>query len=167
MTDEPEPDEDDRALPPGMITITVHQHNLDQPCPAWCTHAGTEHDRAQENPMPEQPERRDALTHRPLAERARAASKTAEVDKLLEHAEAGAYARSVLTEQLEAARLERDGTLDMMETYQEQFDAEQLRVQQLELAIADLDAAAGAALEAKETAIRADDQHECDGGCRR
>lgn len=88
------------------------------------------------------------MTDRPsLADRAAAASatpKTAEVDKLLEHQHAGAYARSVLTEQLEAARLERDGTLDMLETYQEQFEAEQLRVQQLELAIADLDEAAPA-----------------------
>jgi hypothetical protein len=94
-----------------------------------------------------------------LADRAAAATTmsktggTAEFDKLLEHAEAGAYARSVLTEQLEAARLERDGTLDMMETYQEQFDAEQLRVQQLELAIADLDEAAKRTTDLERTIV--------------
>lgn len=28
----------------GKITIHVHQHDLDQPCPASCPHAGTEND---------------------------------------------------------------------------------------------------------------------------
>jgi hypothetical protein len=80
-----------------------------------------------------------------LAQRAAAATSNDQVDKLLEHAEAGAYARSVLTEQLEAARQDLATTIDMMTVYQEQADAEQIVVSKLEIAIADLDAAAAVA----------------------
>lgn len=102
---------------------------------ALAEHYGfSEQPTTQENPMPDSP--------RPtLAEQAAAAS-TPAADDAEEHAAAGAFARSVLTEQLEAAREAHAGSLDLLQLYQDQADAELVVVQRLETAIADLDAAA-------------------------
>lgn len=89
-----------------------------------------------------------------LADRAAAASAT--TTDAEEHLEAGAYARSVLTEQLEDARQNLASTIDMMQVYQEQADAEQLVVTKLETAIADLDAAAQRQVDLERTVVDGD-----------
>lgn len=105
-------------------------------------------DTTQENPMTDQPRNTshdlaggDVDRPMTLADRAAAASTAAE-PTTEEHLEAGAYARAVLAEQLEAAREEHARSIDLLQDVQEQADAEALAVQRLTTALADLDDAA-------------------------